>query len=345
MPKGWRTRSATGKRPRANASPNSTSSNPSASAIVFSTRSSVTPGTLQFATMATFDQLSDEQRAILELVLRRGQSYDELSGRLDMPESRVRELAREALVELAPVTAKGVDADWRGQLADYVLGQQSGPESTATRGHLRRSEAARSWARSLLDSLDGLYGDGLPAIPDGVRRRRLLAGAGVAALLLLGLLLWPVGLLTGGDDDEPRKRAGGAQRAVNKRIQGQAFIATQGGKNQIVVTAVGLKPSTGKEAYQVWLYNSQRDVKSLGFAAANKQGQLQGGARLPADYRRFKFVDVSLEPVNRDSAHSGRSVLRGVLELLKKPIVQGSGKNRAKVIANIRMQPLPQGGG
>src|SRR5215211_1811042 len=377
MPKGWRTRSATGKRPRANASPNSTSSNPSASAIVFSTRSSVMRGTLQFATMATFDQLSDEQRAILELVLRRGQSYDELSGRLGMPESRVRQLAREALVELAPVTAKGVDADWRGQLADYVLGQQSGPESTATRGHLRRSEAARSWARSLLDSLDGLYGDGLPAIPDGergaraakrerepkpaaarppraplsqqardaVRRRRLLTAAGVAALLLLGLLLWPVGLLTGGDDDEPRKRAGGAQSAVNKRIQGQAFIATQGGKNQIVVTAVGLKPSTGKQAYQVWLYNSQRDVKSLGFAAANQQGQLQGGARLPADYRRFKFVDVSLEPVNRDSAHSGRSVLRGVLELLKKPIVQGSGKNRAKVIANIRMQPLPQGGG
>src|SRR5215211_3656097 len=172
MPKGWRTRSVTGKRPRANASPNSTSSKPSASAIVFSTRSSVTRGTLQFATMATFDQLSDEQRAILELVLRRGQSYDQLSGKLDLPEKRVRELAREALVELAPVTAQRVDADWRGQLADYVLGQQSGPESTATRGHLRRSEAARSWARSLLDSLDGLYGDGVPSIPDAERGRR-----------------------------------------------------------------------------------------------------------------------------------------------------------------------------
>jgi hypothetical protein len=325
--------------------------------------------------MATFDQLSDEQRAILELVLRRGQSYDQLSGKLGLPEKRVRELAREALVELAPVTAQRVEADWRGQLADYVLGQQSGPESTATRGHLRRSEAARSWARSLLDSLDGLYGDGVPSIPDAerglrgpkrgrrpaaadptapaaertplskqareaVQRRRLIAAGGVLAAILVGLLLWPVGLLTGGDDDE--RKAAGSRGAVNKNVQGQAVIAQQGGKNQILVSAVGLKPSSQREAYQVWLYNSRQKAKSLGFAQANQQGQLQGGAELPSDFRRYEFVDISLEPVNRDASHSGRSVMRGVLELLKKPIAQGSGKSRAKVTANIRLQPLPQ---
>jgi Sigma-70, region 4/Anti-sigma-K factor rskA len=123
--------------------------------------------------MATFDQLSDEQRAIVELVLRQGKSYDELADMLDIPEARVRERARDALVELAPISARGVEEDWRGQLADYVLGQQAGPEATATRGHLRRSEAARSWTRSLLDSLEQLYGNGdLPAIPDGERAAR-----------------------------------------------------------------------------------------------------------------------------------------------------------------------------
>ena len=87
-----------------------------------------------------------------------------------MPEPRVRELARDALVELAPVSVRGVEEDWRGQLADYVLGQQSGPEATATKGHLRRSEAARTWARSLLDSLEQLYANGsVPAIPEGER--------------------------------------------------------------------------------------------------------------------------------------------------------------------------------
>jgi hypothetical protein len=331
--------------------------------------------------MATFDQLSEEQRAILELLLRRGQSYADLSGKLDMPEKRVRDLARDALVELAPVTAKGVDSDWRGQLSDYVLGQQSGPESTATRGHLRRSEAARSWARSLLDSLDGLYGDGIPAIPDAerggakaakrtrepapakekkpreprepreplsgeaaaaVRRRRLIgAGSVLALLILVAVLLWPIGVLTGGDDSKD-KAAAGKKAAVNKNVQGQAVIAQQAGKNQILVSAVGLKPSTQKQAYQVWLYNSQSDAKSLGFAAANKQGQLQGGATLPSNYKRFKFIDISREPVDRNGAHSGDSVMRGVLQMLKKPIAQGSGKNRATVVASVRLQPLPQ---
>ena len=87
---------------------------------------------------------------------------------LGMPTTRVRELAREALGELAPSTAARVDADWRGQIADYVLGQQTGPESTATKGHLKRSEPARMWAYSLLDSLGHLYPNGtLPEIPAG----------------------------------------------------------------------------------------------------------------------------------------------------------------------------------
>lgn len=97
----------------------------------------------------------------------RGQSYAELSTMLGMPPARVRELAREALGDLAPATATRVDPDWRGQVADYLLGQQTGPEATATRGHLKRSEPARAWAFSLLDSLSHLYPNGdLPAIPD-----------------------------------------------------------------------------------------------------------------------------------------------------------------------------------
>ena len=118
--------------------------------------------------MATFDQLSAEQRAIIELVLKQGQSYDQLGDMLGLPTSRVRELAREALVRLSPVSAAAVEDDWRGQLGDYLLNQQTGPEATATRGHLRRSEAARGWASSVLDSLEQFYDEkSLPTIPDG----------------------------------------------------------------------------------------------------------------------------------------------------------------------------------
>ena len=131
--------------------------------------------------MATFDKLPADQRAIIELVLKRGQTYEELSEMLGMTEGRVRDLARNALFELAPRSAERVDEDWRGQVADYLLRQQSGPESTATKGHLKRSEAARSWAYSLLDSLDHLYENGSqPAIPDAdpgpARRARPASG-------------------------------------------------------------------------------------------------------------------------------------------------------------------------
>ena len=92
--------------------------------------------------MATFDQLSAEQRAIVELVLQQGKTYEELAEMLGMPERRVRELARDALVELAPVSVRAVEEDWRGQLTDYVLGQQAGPESAATRGFGQGRSAA-----------------------------------------------------------------------------------------------------------------------------------------------------------------------------------------------------------
>src|SRR4051812_38458046 len=118
--------------------------------------------------MATLDQLPAEQRAIVELVVQRGRSYGALAEVLQVPSERVRELARDALVELSPRTAAGVDAGWRGQVADYLLGQQAPEEARATRDYLKRSESARAWALSLLDSLDPLYPNGAaPAVPEG----------------------------------------------------------------------------------------------------------------------------------------------------------------------------------
>jgi hypothetical protein len=137
--------------------------------------------------VATLDQLSPDRRAIIELVLQRGQSYEDLSGALGMPEARVREHAREALASLAPRTAERVDPQWRGQVADYVLGQQSGPQAKATRSHLMGSEAARTWALSVLDSVGHLYPNGAePAIPASGRASdgepdAAAAGPGVAA--------------------------------------------------------------------------------------------------------------------------------------------------------------------
>jgi hypothetical protein len=269
--------------------------------------------------MATFDQLSDEQRAIVELVLQQGKSYDELSDMLGIPEERVRERAREALVRLAPVSVRGVEEDWRGQLADYVLGQQAGPEATATRGHLRRSEAARSWTRSLLDSL----------------------------VVLVGVLLWPGKVLTGGDDGGSKSSSNAsASSPIDAKRQGSAIIAVSQGKTQILVQAQGLKPSTQTTAYQVWLYDSASKRKSLGATATDKQGNLQVIGDLPAGYTDWKYVDVTSVTVtgkgSNQQVKTGSSVLRGLLELSSKPIETGTGKRKATVLANIPLLPLPK---
>jgi hypothetical protein len=332
--------------------------------------------------MATFDQLSPEKRAIVELVLQQGKTYPELAEMLGMPEPRVRELARDALVELAPVSVRGVEEDWRGQLADYVLGQQSGPEATATKGHLRRSEAARSWARSLLDSLEQLYPNGsVPAIPDGERgraarrpaaaaaasapgesaasprglsttdpvmRRRLLAGAGAAALLLLlVVLVWPVGVLTGDDssDNATGDAAAATQTTPDQAQQaatgpaGIAIVVDRNGKKQLLVRAAKLAPSGQNEGYYVWLYNSAKDAKSLGGQVTDQQGNYQAVGPFPADYAKYKYIDVTKQAVGNSTniTHSGESVLRGPMPKLRN--AKGTTKTPAAVGQSVLQPP------
>ncbi len=336
--------------------------------------------------MATLEHLSADQRAIIELVLRQGRSYDEISELMGSPPGRVRELARSALSELAPASAQRVDSDWRGQVADYVLGQQSGPEARATVGHLKRSEAARTWAISLLDSLDPLYANGTrPTIPEGeaavavpsrprrrrtaeprrerdeadeqpkaarrprkplsadaqrvvwIRRGVLAAGVVVLALAFVPLILGEGAFfLIGGDDDEKKAStpttAQGEQAAVlaqlalapldesKKDRAGIAAIVDTGKDQRLRVVAQGLDPTPSGtqqnpgDAYEVWLYNSASDAKSLGAGKTDAQGNYQGESAAPiteADLRKYKFIDVSREKIDRDTKHSGNSVIRG----------------------------------
>lgn len=326
--------------------------------------------------MATFDQLSAEQRAIIELVLKQGQSYEELGTMLGLPTARVRELARESLVKLSPVSAAAVDDDWRGQLADYLLNQQSGPEGTATKGHLRRSEAARGWARSVLDSLEQFYGaTSIPTIPEGepaaaprrerkprrekppkrerpdkpegddaprraapaaagdaIRRRRLMGAGAAVVVLLLVVLVWPFHLLTGSDtkSDAAKPKTAAVKTQIlgqlvlkpvgsaNSKAAGVAVIAQRGTKRQLIVQAQ-LTPTKTRQAYEVWLYNSQSDARSMGAQVTNAKGTLQGAAALPSDFSKYKYIDLSLEKVDRNAKHSGNSVLRGALADLQAP--------------------------
>jgi hypothetical protein len=103
------------------------------------------------------------------------------------------------------------------------------------------------------------------------------------------------------------------------KAQGVAYILQQGGQRVLAVTAKlpPLPANQRKAAYNVWLYNSPKDAASIGAQFTTAQGDYQGVGPLPANYKRFKYIDVSAQPFNNKTGHSGNSFLRGALADLK----------------------------
>ena len=318
--------------------------------------------------MATFDQLAADQRAIIEIVLRQGKSYEQIGEMLDLETARVRDLARDALAELAPHTAEFVDPQWRGQLADYVLGQQTGPEAQATRGHLKRSEPARIWAYSLLDALGDFYKDGSrpdipvgeaggrsradngepaaprrvrttggplsPAAESALKRRRILGALG--AVVVIALLVFGAIKLFGGDDDNNKAATAttGTTQATNStsgqatgQVVAQAVLAPigksfkgtgaalvyQSGSQALAVVRAKLPPSTGKNKYVLWLYDSDKKLAPLAADVTDKQGNFQGAAALPEGWQTYRFFDLTYQTTAGKKVGHGASVMRGPL--------------------------------
>lgn len=115
--------------------------------------------------MASFDELPPDQRAVLDLVLRRGRSYDDIARLLQIDRAAVRARALAAFDELGPET--GLAPESRGLITDYLLRQLPDPVAEQTRERLLTSPSERAWARVLASSLEPTAGKPLPEIPDG----------------------------------------------------------------------------------------------------------------------------------------------------------------------------------
>lgn len=113
--------------------------------------------------MATLDHLPADQRAVLQLVLQRGRSYDEIARLLSMDRAAVRERALSAFDALGPQT--GVSDQRRALITDYLLGQLPPVVAQEVRDHLGESPSGRAWARVLASELAPLSGTPLPEIP------------------------------------------------------------------------------------------------------------------------------------------------------------------------------------
>jgi hypothetical protein len=125
--------------------------------------------------MSALDNLAPDQRAVLQMVLQRGRSYDEIAGLLAIDRGAVRQRALDAFDALTPATVhRGPE---RALVTDYLLGQL--PDTVAERVHayLQVSGSDREWAHALARVLEPLASGSLPEIPVGAS---LGADAGAA---------------------------------------------------------------------------------------------------------------------------------------------------------------------
>jgi hypothetical protein len=247
--------------------------------------------------------LAPDQRAVLELVLRQGRSYGELSELLGIPERAVRDRAESALLSL--VGEPGDPSVDTGRIADWLLGQQPDRAAAATRDNLRASEPARSWAARAAERLREVGGERVPEVPgdapaapaatpsvidDRVRSSRV-GGAvllGVVAILIGGFFIW----FPGRDDgNTPQPAAAGTAAtpaasatpagASGLQATGNDIVLTaagggkaeglmrlfkaQGGGVQFAIGAQGV-PNNGKgESYAVWFTRAGGAPRLLGF--------------------------------------------------------------------------------
>src|SRR3954447_22873912 len=117
-----------------------------------------------------FDRLAPDQRAAVELVLRQGRSYGELSDLLGMPEETIRARARGGLTALAPDLPAPARS---GEIADWLLGQQAEGPAARVRALPLEDPAANRWTATVAAPLREIPGgESVPDLPTGREEER-----------------------------------------------------------------------------------------------------------------------------------------------------------------------------
>src|ERR1700760_4239834 len=117
--------------------------------------------------MASLDTLPPDQRAVIDLVLQRGRSYDDIARLLAIDRAAVRARALSAFEAIGPET--GISAESRALITDYLLGHLPDRVAEQTRERLADSPYDRAWARVVASELAAVASEPLPEIPDGSR--------------------------------------------------------------------------------------------------------------------------------------------------------------------------------
>jgi hypothetical protein len=238
------------------------------------------------------ERLSPDDRALLELSLRRGVSDDDIAGLLHVHREHV-EHRREIAIERI---AEDLDSGDRAEVAALIgqSGRVNGRDTAAAAPRRRATE--------------------LPPSPHAAgrdRRRRNLIGLALVAAAVAALA---GALFSGGDESvpapipakqpapKPAAPAAGPPVALTSLVPGAGGSARLSG-SRLQLEVSGLPAGS----YAVWLFDDVSDARMV----ARFQGPRANiAARLPQGFRSHRFIDISREPADGNPNHSGASVLR-----------------------------------
>jgi hypothetical protein len=282
--------------------------------------------------MGSLESLNDGQRAILQLLLGKGKSYDDIARLLHSDPGAVRRRAQGAVEALGP-DRSDVPGDRRNEIADYLLGQQTASQRAATREYLEGSSAGRGWARSAAAGLAPFAADdALPDVPaereevaqafdaldrraarqEEVQRSSQLGGRLIAAGLgvVVAIIIILVVSLTGGGDSGKGHSAAKAPTATvttptlggNARVFLQGTLAPPAGSDSKSSGQVALVvfPDTKRfrlalEATNLPPSSNQGSAYGVWFYTSPKQAQFLGfpGKVVGADGKLQTVADLA----------------------------------------------------
>ena len=270
------------------------------------------------------NDLDPLSRALIELSVKRGMGDEEIAEILGTDADSVREdrigLLRSLAQQVAP---EAVDADLP-ELEAAVASRLYGEEEAVGEEPVAEEPATEE---PVDDRPTGVHTvvEPEPQAPTFAEltereRKRPSPLAVLLPLVILAALVGVIVLISGGDDsdDSPAPATqqpadSGADKPQRVRLEGLGGSRARGTAtvdgNRLRLRITGLPKGA---AYEVWLYDSVIDARSLGRLNAN--GALR--AKLPANARGFKSLDVSREPADGNANHSGQSVLRVPVEKL-----------------------------
>lgn len=195
--------------------------------------------------------------------------------------------------------------------AEVALGLAGEPaRSQATDDPLFRAEVERLEATTrMLEGLDPrawrlpeppALGDRPPA---RIRRRRLRTLVPSVALVAAAIL---AAVLLVRDTEATTVRL---QPLAG--VRGSAALTIHDGQAEL--RGRGLPPSGPHDYYEAWLADARGRMVSMGTFRVARDGRVDARMPVAVDLRRFRQVDVSLEPDDGNPAHSARSVLHATI--------------------------------